>query len=146
MAGCALVVALALPARAELGGTEDTVRVDQQRMRGALRVNRMRAYAMHEIRTESNAVVHEFVAPSGTVFAVTYHGPVVGESNNLLGSYSAALAQAMQTVHGGRHIGGPVIVRVGDVVYEASGHMRSFTVRAFLTSAIPEGVTREEIR
>ena len=145
-AGCVCLVALAPAARAELGGNEDTVRADQQRLRGSVLVNRGQAYAMHEIRTQSSAVVHEFVAPSGKVFAVTYQGPVVGESNALLGRYSAAVSQVLAASRGGRHVGGPVIVRVGDVVYEASGHMRSFTVRAIVTSAVPQGVAREEIQ
>ncbi|ABF40365.1 hypothetical protein Acid345_1363 [Candidatus Koribacter versatilis Ellin345] len=144
-AGAALLL-LPATANAELGGNENSVKADQQRLRGSLQVNRAQSYAVHEIRTDSNAVVREYVSPAGKVFGVSYHGPVIGESNSVLGSYSAQLAQAMKSAHNGRHMGGPVIVRVGDVVYEATGHLRSYHVRAYVASAVPQGVATEEIR
>ncbi len=142
----ALLLLLSASAVAELGGNESSVKADQQRLRGSLQVNRGQAYAVHEIRTDSNAVVREYVSTAGKVFGVVYHGPVIGESNQVLGSYSAQLSQAIKAARGGRHIGGPVIVRVGDIVYEASGHLRSYHVRAYFTSGVPQGVATEEIR
>ena len=146
LATTALVLTLSIAAHAELGGTEASVQSDQQKLRGALRVQRGEAYAVHEIRTESNGVAREFVSSDGTVFAVVFHGNTPGESNALLGAYAAQVAQAMRAQVGRRHLSGAVTFRIGNVVYEASGHMRSYHVRAYLADRIPQGTTLEEIR
>jgi Protein of unknown function (DUF2844) len=140
------VLMLSLSAMAELGANVSSVQADQQRMHGVRRVNQIQAYAVHEIRTPNNSVVREFVSTGGKVFAVAYHGNSLGESNGVLGSYAAQLAQAMKTVHGGRHVGGPVDIQLPGMHYHASGHMRSYTVRAYLPDSVPQGVSMEEIR
>jgi hypothetical protein len=145
VAGLCLLV-LSPSAKAELGGNESSVKTDQQKLRGAVRVQHAQSFAVHEIRTENNSVVREFVSPEGKVFAVAYQGASLGESNQVLGSYSVQLAQAIGKVHGGRHVGGPVVVHAGNMVYEASGHMRSYTVRAYVPESMPAGVALEEIR
>lgn len=137
---------LTVPAFAELGGVEASIKADQARVQGTRTVMRGQAYAVHEIRTPNRSVLREFVSPAGKVFAVTYSGSSLGESNQLMGSYSAEIAVAMKSVHGGRHVGGPVILHMPGVVYEAVGHMRSYTVRAYVTDSVPEGVKLEEIR
>jgi len=145
--GCGLLLlAFTSTARAELGGDQTTIRVDGQRLRGAVQVRQAQSYAVHEIRTESTGVVREYVSREGKVFGVAYDGPIIGESNRVLGSYSAQIAQAVKAKRGERHIGGPVVVRVGDLVYEASGHLRSYHVRAYVDSSVPQGVAKGDIR
>src|SRR3569833_2243793 len=54
LATTAVVFTLSVAAQAELGGSEASVQTDQQRLRGALRVQRVQNYAVHELRTENN--------------------------------------------------------------------------------------------
>lgn len=140
------MLALSLSAMAELGGTTAGVQADQQRLNATRSVTQTAAYAVHEMHTPNNSVIREFVAPGGKVFAVTYRGQLLGESNALLGSYSAQIAQAAKTVHDGKHRGGPVNLEVQGVVYHATGHMRSYVVRAYLPASVPQGVTVEDLR
>ncbi len=146
LATTAVVFTLPVAAHAELGGSEASVQTDQQKLHGALRVQRNQAYAVHEIRTESNSVAREFVSPDGTVFAIAFHGNTPGESNALLGPYAAQIAQAMSAQKGRRHLSGAVTFRIGNIVYEASGHMRSYHIRAYLADRVPQGTGLEEIR
>jgi hypothetical protein len=141
-----VVLLLSLSAMAELGGTESSIRADQQRLNATRTVTQARAYAVHEIHTPNNSVIREFVAPGGKVFAVTYRGQLVGESNALLGSYSAQIGQAMKTVHNGKHRGGPVNIQLPGIVYQATGHMRAYTVHAYLSHSLPQGVAVEDLR
>ena len=130
----------------ELGGTVSSVQADQQRLHGALRVSAAQAYALHEIRTASNGVVHEYVSADGKVFAVTYQGQFPGESNELLGAYGGQLAQAMHSAQRQRHVGGSVHIELPGLTYHAAGHMRYFSMRAFVPERVPQGVALEEIR
>ena len=141
-----VVVLFSVSAFAELGGTADSVKADQQRVQGVLRVSQTQAYAMHEIRTPNNGLIHEFISPAGKVFAVTYQGPFPGEANGLLGSYAPQIEQARKAATGQRHVGGTVHVAAPGLVYHAAGHMRYFSMKAYVPDAIPQGVAMEEIR
>lgn len=140
------LLALSLGAQAELGGTEASVRSDQQRLRATRNVSQTPAYAIHEMRTANQSVIREFVSSEGKVFAVTYHGQLLGESNALLGSYAPQIGRALAASRGGKHRGGPVSVQLPGFVYEASGHMRSYVIHAYVTDSIPQGVRVEELR
>jgi hypothetical protein len=140
------VLLLSLSAVAELGGDVRSVQTDQQRMNATRRVNAMSAYSVHEIRTGTSGVAREYVSPDGKVFAIFYHGPFLGEGNQLLASYAQQIAPALQSVHKGQHRGGPITVRLPNLVYHLSGHMRSYTVRAYLPGSVPQGVNLEELQ
>jgi hypothetical protein len=142
----AVMLTLCLGAQAELGGTESSVRADQQRLSGTRSVRQMPAYAVHEIRTRNNSVVREFVSADGKVFAVAFKGEALGESNALLGSYADQIAQALQSARGGKHRGGPVMIQTPGLVYQATGHMRSYVIHAYVPASLPQGVQAEELR
>lgn len=137
---------LSFSAFAELGGSVASVQADQQRVNGTRSVTQAPAYAVHEIHTANNNVIREFVSPAGQVFAVSYRGHLLGESNGLLGSYASQIAVAMKTVHNGHHRGGPVNLVLPGLVYQATGHMRSYVVHAYLPGNIPQGVKLEELQ
>lgn len=143
LASCVL---LSMSAFAELGGDVRSVQADQQRMNATRHVSATQAYSVHEIRTATSSVVREYVSPSGTVFAISYHGQFLGEGNQLLASYAQQVAPALQSVHKGQHRGGPVTVHLPNVVYHVSGHMRSYTVQAYLPGNVPQGVNLEELQ
>ena len=142
----AAMVLLSLGAMAELGGTVQTVQADQQKLQGTRTVIARTAYQVHEIKTPTNAVVREFVAPNGKVFAVTYEGRFPGESNAILGAYSSQIAAAKQATPGHAHVAGTVHLESGYLRYRAAGHLGYFSMRALVSNAVPSGVTMEEIQ
>lgn len=141
-----MTMLVSLSAMAELGGTAATVDNDRVRVGGTRRVVQAQAYAMHEIRTANNGVIHEFVGPNGNVFAVTYVGQFPGESNGLLGKYSAQVTQAVQARPGGQPAGRSVHVEMPGLRYHAMGHLRYFSMRAVVPENVPAGVNVEEIQ
>jgi hypothetical protein len=142
----AVLLALCFGAQAELGGTETSVQADQQRLNGTRNVSQMPAYAVHEIHTQNNSVIREFVGSDGKVFAVAYRGETLGDGNALLGSYRNQVAQALMASRGGKHRGGPVSLQLPGLMYEATGHMRAYVIHAYVPASIPRGVRVEELR
>jgi Protein of unknown function (DUF2844) len=138
-----LVVMLALPTLAELGGNVATVQADQEHMKGTRRVTSNAAYSIHEIQASTGTTVREFVSPAGTVFGVAWQGPWPPDLRQLLGQYFDQYAQAVQNKRAGR---GPVSIHQEGLVVEAGGHMRSFYGRAYLPQMMPQGITSEVIK
>ena len=137
LALAALLVA-SLPAAAELGGNVATIQADQQHMKGTRRVTANAAYSIHEIAAPTGTRVREFVSPAGTVFGVAWQGPFVPDLHQLLGSYFDQYAQAIQNKRVKR---APVMIQQNGLVVQAGGHMRSFSGKAYLPQAMPQGVT-----
>jgi hypothetical protein len=141
----ALAVATAAftaPAAASLGGDESTVAADHAVLEGQMKSARVQRYAVHEIAAPSGTVVREFVSPAGKVFGVAWSGPTMPDLRQVLGpyfdTYVAAVAQ--------RKAKGPVNVVLPGLVVQSSGHMRSFSGKAYLPDAVPAGVASEEIK
>ena len=131
-----------LPAFATLGGDAASVESDQAHLQASLGVIRASSYSLHELRTPSGQVVHEFVAPSGKVFAVAWHGPFHPDLMQLLGSHFEAYRQALQQ-RGPAH--GPITVQLPGLVVQLGGHMRDFVGRAYLTDEMPSDVRAKDI-
>jgi len=83
-----------VPAMARLGGDAGTIDADQNQMRAAGRSVPMQQFDLHEIRTPSGTLVHEYLTRQGTVFAVTWKGPLPPDLHQLLGDYSARFQAA----------------------------------------------------
>jgi len=102
------------------------------------------AYSVHELALPSGTVVREFVAKSGTVFAVAWRGPAIPDLRQLLGAHFATYAGSPQRARGGR---GHLRVQDGALVVESSGRSRAgFRGRAYLHDALPAGVQMDEIQ
>ena len=140
------MLTLSLGAMAELGGTTATVEQDRLRVNGTRRLVQAPAYAMHEIRTPNNGIIHEYVSSDGKVFAVTYEGQFPGESNGLLGKYAAQVTQAVAASQGARAAGRSVQVNLPGLRYHALGHLRYFSMRAVVPENVPAGVNVEELQ
>jgi hypothetical protein len=121
------------------------VQADQIQIKASMQVTQTQRYTIHELRSPSGAIVREYASPSGKVFAVAWHTPTLPDMKQLLGSHFEAFQQAVQAQNR-RGLHGPVSVQLPDLVVELSGHMRSFTGRAFLPEQLPPEVRREEIR
>jgi Protein of unknown function (DUF2844) len=143
----AAMVTTALPAFAALGGDAASVQADQAYMHATLRTTQTQAYTLHEIQAPTGTVVREYVSPaSGQVFGVAWQGPWPPDMRQILGDYFGQYQQAMQaqaTAHAGRH---PVVIELPGLVLQSSGHMRSFSGRAYIPNMLPQNISAEAIR
>jgi hypothetical protein len=141
----AVLALLALPfcASATLGESSTSTEVDRASMSATLRMLPSPKYTVHEIQTPSGTTVREYVSPAGTVFAVAWHGPLMPDLRQALGSYFDRYTEAAKGAQGAhRHLA----IREADLVVQSNGHMRAFSGRAYLPQLLPQGVTVEEIR
>jgi len=141
----ALVVMLGLtgPSFAVLGGKASSIAADQSQMKASRRVTSNGRFQVHELQTDGNSVVREFVSPDGNVFGVTWTTQFVPQYSQLLGSYTARLNKAAQTRRNHR---APLNINEPGFVFSAFGHMRYYSGRAYIPSMVPAGVIAEEIR
>jgi hypothetical protein len=137
----AAVLAAALSPRmasATLGEPEITVQSDVAQLRASIKNSEDRAsYRVHEIQLPGGTLLREFVAPDGNVFAVAWKGPSKPNLRQALGKYFDAFASTPKPKFADRR---HLQIQQGDLVVQGSGHMRAFSGRAYLASAIPSGV------
>ena len=139
----ALFLISPFPARADLGDNAASVLSDQARMKGTLHSTDMKTYVIHEI-TVSGTVVREYVSPAGIVFGVSWEGQFLPDFQQLLGPYYEQVKQAAsQQTHPGR---APIAIRTPGLVFEQTGHPRSFHGAAYIPELVPDGVQASDIR
>lgn len=132
------------PAWAALGDNSASVQKDSAHMNGTLRSIPNTHYMVQEIRTSNGQTIREYVSPGGSVFAVAWEGPTTPDLQQLLGSYFEQFRQAAeQQQHQAR---GPLMIDTSNLVVQQSGHLRAFRGRAYLPTALPNGVQSSEIR
>jgi hypothetical protein len=136
-------VGVSQAASAALGGSIVTVQNDELHMHAARRVASQTGYDVHELTLPSGTVVREFVAPTGTVFAVDWHGPFKPDLNQLLAEYFPRLVAAGQQRHGDHR---RLSVHAPDLVIDSGGRMRGFAGRAYLPALVPATVAIADIR
>jgi hypothetical protein len=135
----------AAPAWATLGEPEASVARDRE----ALAMRRRPATArggvtVHEMRGPT-VTVREYVAPSGTVFAVAWAGLTRPPLAPLLGAYHDEYQAA---IAGGRtpRGRGPRRVESARIVVETWGHARSLHGRAWVPALVPPGANLDDVR
>lgn len=143
-AGAVLALALPASALAALGGTADTVQSDQIKMKAAARSTKSVAnYTVQEMETAAGTTVREYVSASGKIFGVAWRGPVVPDLQQLLGQYFSTLSDKTAAKYSNH---AQMRVQKDDVVIHSSGHMRAFAGQAYLSSAMPQGVSAADIQ
>lgn len=145
--GLGLLGQASLPALAGLGGNADSVQTDTTHMRAERKAAVSGAgYSVDELQLPSGTVVNEYLTPSGTVFAVTWHGPSMPDLSQIFGSYFQQYVTASSlAVHNGgtrRHFR----IEQADLVVESNGRMRAYFGRAYVPSLLPPNVTAADIR
>ena len=145
---CALLCAFAAvcvsaPALAVLGGDTSSVEADRASMKGALRVTPGVAYSVHEIQTPTGVVINEYVSAQGKVFAVSWRGPGLPDTSQLLGGYSVELAQAATHPHYNHH---RLNIEAQNVVMQSGGHLRTRFGRAWVPALLPQNFSLKDIR
>ena len=141
-----LMLALALPALAALGGDVASVHEDQAQMKGTLKTTQAAAYTVHEIKASADTVVKEYVSPAGKVFAIIWHGQFIPNMQQLLGTYFdqyAQAAKAQRESHVGRR---PINIQQPELVFQNGGHMRSYFGRAYVPNMVPQGVNVDALQ
>ena len=141
-----MIMTASLPASAALGGDASSVQTDQVHMQGSLRITRAEAYTVHEIRAATGTLIREYVSPAGKVFAVAWEGPFLPDMKQLLGAYFEQFAQAAQAQGNGRAASRPLHIEQPGLVVDLSGHMRSYSGRAYIPEMLPQALRAEEIR
>ncbi len=137
------LIATALPGRAALGGSVDTVATDQVKLQAKRAITQTREYSIHQISSDDGTLIKEYVTPAGKVFGVSWTGPTIPDLTQLLGSYSAEFQTAVRAQPRRRKAG---VVHNPDLVVESTGHMRAFYGRAYVNSMLPSGVTAETVK
>ena len=137
------IVMLALPAWAELGGNAASIKADQNKMNGTLKVTTTSNYVVHEIQSPEGVKVREYVGSGGTIFGVSWQGPFKPNLKQLLGPYFDQFVNAAQAHRTTR---GPATVQLPGLVVETGGHMRSFVGRAYIPQMVPQGVSANSIQ
>ena len=103
------------------------------------------AYTVHELQLETGTVVREFASASGQVFALAWHGPVLPDLNQWLGSYFGAFKQeADQQRLAGRR-GAPINLAQAGLVVRSNGRMRNFFGHAYVPALVPPTVNINEV-
>ncbi len=140
--------AIAMPSAssASLGGNLASVQNDQAKMRGSLQASSKDFYNIQEIQAPGGITVREYVSTAGNVFAVTWQGRSHPDLRQVLGSYYAQYAQAVEAQRAQRRGHGPLLIQQPGLVVQMSGHMRSLTGKAYLPQSLPAGVRPEEIQ
>ena len=128
---------------AALGSDVASVQSDQATMNATVQTTNAGGYSVYELHAAGGTVVREYMSPAGTVFAVSWQGPMVPDLRLLLGQYFHDYENATQTP---RPAGSGRRVEQSGLVLETGGHMRALFGRAYLSQAVPQGVSTDEIK
>jgi hypothetical protein len=133
----------ASPAWAALGSNAASVNADRAHFQTSVKVTSHALYDIHEMTLSTGTTVREYAAPGGMVFAVGWDGPAMPDLRQTLGAHYDEYLAAAYANQGGHH---HLAAQRGDLVLVSNGHMRAFAGRAYLASAVPPGVSLEELR
>ncbi len=141
-----LILGLPVLGSATLGGSLESVQVDQAHFRANIRITQGAAYTVEELTTATDIVVREYVSPGGRVFGVTWRGPFIPEMRQLLGAYFQQYVLAAKAERE-RHVGrAPLNIQLPGLVVQTGGHMRAYFGRAYDPELLPVGTSPDDIR
>jgi hypothetical protein len=132
-------------AAAALGGSVDSVRADQVRMKATVKVVKRDLYTVYEIRDATGTVVREYVSNDGIVFGVVWQGPFVPDMRQILGTYFERYAQASKAQRESRVGRYPLDIRESGLVIQTSGHQRAYSGRVFDERLLPAAVSVSDV-
>lgn len=141
----AALLAQAIPCRATLGESADSIASDQKALVAAKPSTTARnGYTIQEVTSDA-VVVREYILPTGIVFAIAWNGLIHPDLKPLLGSHAREYEEALRrTEHkpGRRHLH----VKSNNIIVEKWGQMRNLQGRAYVPALIPPGMSIDEIQ
>jgi len=143
--GIALAVSAAPAADAALGGDVASVLHDHEVLRAAdLVTTSTQQYDVHEARSADGVHVSQYVSrSSGKVFAVTWDGPRLPDVGGLLGTSAARYYAAARVSRASHHV---LSINDPDLSVTVLRLPRGWQGQAVLSTALPPGIDRSEIR
>lgn len=138
-----LLLAIATPVAAELGGNSASIEADLTHLKATRRVVSAQKFTVHEIQMPSGTAVREYISAQGLVFAVAWQGPFMPDLQQVLGRYYEPYLKAAKS---GRSRRGPLLIQQTDLVVHSAGHMRAFSGRAYVPQLLPADVQLDEIK
>ena len=100
-------------------------------------------YTVSQTKLDSGTVVREYSNAKGVVFAVSWNGPFLPDLRTLLGEQFDTMTKAAAQHPKAGH--SQLAVERPDVVIVSNGHMRAFTGRSWIPSALPSGFSTGNI-
>lgn len=100
-------------------------------------------YTVTQSTLDDSTVVREYSDNAGVVFAVSWNGPFLPDLRTLLGAHFDTLrSEAAKTPKAGHS---QLAIDRSDVVIVSNGHMRSYSGKAWIPSALPAGFSTDSI-
>jgi hypothetical protein len=130
---------LSMPAMAALGDDQSALEAERVQLQASARALPGTAYGVVEMQTELGTVIREYVANSGTVFAVSWKGPFKPDLQKLLGQYFEAFRTAPREGRANRSRTHSRIT-APTVIVQSGGRPRAFVGVAYLPRLLPAGV------
>jgi len=100
-------------------------------------------YSVTETTLDSGTVVREYADSAGVVFAVSWNGPFLPDLRTLLGEHFATMTREAARHPKAGH--SQLAVDNSDVVIVSNGHMRAYSGKAWIPSALPAGFSTDSI-
>lgn len=132
----ALAWVVSRPAAAMLGGNLASLDADQAALAASEQVTDATGYRIYALTMAGGTVVREYVSPAGTVFALSWEGPLLPDLRQLLGDYFTQYSEAAQAQHRGH---AHLAIHRAHLVVESDGRLRAFAGRAYLPEQLPAG-------
>jgi hypothetical protein len=100
-------------------------------------------YTVTQSTLDEGTVVREYSDAAGVVFAVSWNGPFLPDLRTLLGAHFDTLrSEAAKQPKAGHS---QLAVERPDVVIVSTGHMRSYSGKAWIPASLPAGFSTDSI-
>lgn len=146
MTGVASFAMCESSAQAALGGRLDSGQIEASALRGQLTSTQSTStYTTQVISLPTGTTVREYANAAGQIFAVSWSGPRPPDLSQLFGTYFSEYKASLQSpAHSDLHR--HVAVESADMKYVGGGRMNHMQGTAWLPSAVPAGVTLEDLK
>ncbi len=105
-------------------------------------------YSLYTVTTDGGTSVNEYASSQGTIFAVTWHGPMPPNLQQLFGTYYAqyqAATAAASSAGGSQSDRRHQNLSKDGLVVTATARQRYYRGRAFVRSLVPTGVVVDDL-
>lgn len=138
----------AAPAWASLGAARASVDTDVAHFKARLKSTAQTNYTVHELTGDGGMVTREYSNASGTVFAVSWDGPVRPDLQQLFGTYFPRFQADVQGQsgqgNGRRHQ--PMRADDIDFIVRTGGHPGHMWGFALLPGEMPQGFSTDALQ